>query len=141
MEGLTFRIFLVVQMVAVLILLFVLAVWPGPWNLQSTTGSVLALAGMIGVFTARYQLGRSFSVTPQARALVTHGLYSKIRNPIYVFGTIAVAGVVLALHLRWGWILLAVLIAVQVLRARREARVLEAKFGDEYRRYRSQTWF
>jgi protein-S-isoprenylcysteine O-methyltransferase Ste14 len=141
MEGLTFRIFLVVQMVAVLILLFVLAVWPGPWNLQRTTGSVLALAGMIGVFTARYQLGRSFSVTPQARALVTHGLYSKIRNPIYVFGTIAVAGVVLALHLRWGWILLAVLIAVQVLRARREARVLEAKFGDEYRRYRSQTWF
>jgi protein-S-isoprenylcysteine O-methyltransferase Ste14 len=140
MEGLTFRMFLVVQVVGAAILLFVLAVWPGPWNLQREIGSLLALAGLTGVFTARYQLGRSFSITPQARVLVTHGLYSRIRNPIYVFGAIAIAGVFLALHLRWGWMLLAVVIAVQVLRARREARVLEAKFGDEYRRYRSQTW-
>jgi protein-S-isoprenylcysteine O-methyltransferase Ste14 len=30
---------------------------------------------------------------------------------------------------------------MQVARARRESAVLEAKFGDEYRRYRQQTWF
>jgi protein-S-isoprenylcysteine O-methyltransferase Ste14 len=141
MEGLTFRIFLFVQIVAVAILLFVLALWPGPWNLQRGIGSVLAVGGMAGVFTARYQLGRSFSITPQARALVTHGLYSRIRNPIYVFGAIAIAGVILAFHLRWGGFLLTVLIPLQVVRARKEARVLESKFGDEYRRYRSQTWF
>jgi len=33
------------------------------------------------------------------------------------------------------------LIPVQVLRARREAAVLEAKFGDAYRKYRKHTWF
>jgi protein-S-isoprenylcysteine O-methyltransferase Ste14 len=39
------------------------------------------------------------------------------------------------------WILLVVLVAIQVVRAGREARVLEAKFGEEYRAYRKQTWF
>jgi len=29
----------------------------------------------------------------------------------------------------------------QTIRARREARVLEAAFGDEYREYRRKTWF
>jgi protein-S-isoprenylcysteine O-methyltransferase Ste14 len=39
------------------------------------------------------------------------------------------------------WIVLAVMIVVQVIRARREAQVLEAAFGDAYRQYRSKTWF
>jgi protein-S-isoprenylcysteine O-methyltransferase Ste14 len=34
-----------------------------------------------------------------------------------------------------------VLIPVQIIRARREAAVLEAKFGDAYREYRKRTWF
>src|SRR5437763_15978587 len=55
-------------------------------------------AGMITVsaallLTARYQLGRSFAVTAQARVLVTRGIYSRIRNPIYVFGAFLVLGV------------------------------------------------
>ena len=32
-------------------------------------------------------------------------------------------------------------IPVQIFRARREARVLEEKFGEEYRVYRRGTWF
>lgn len=39
------------------------------------------------------------------------------------------------------WILLAVVVVIQVVRAQREARVLEAKFGEDYRAYRSRTWF
>jgi len=31
--------------------------------------------------------------------------------------------------------------AMQVWRARAEAKVLEARFGEEYRRYRAGTWF
>jgi protein-S-isoprenylcysteine O-methyltransferase Ste14 len=30
---------------------------------------------------------------------------------------------------------------MQIIRARREAAILEATFGEEYRRYREQTWF
>ena len=38
-------------------------------------------------------------------------------------------------------IVLLVLVSMQIIRARREAAVLEAKFGDAYREYRKRTWF
>jgi protein-S-isoprenylcysteine O-methyltransferase Ste14 len=36
---------------------------------------------------------------------------------------------------------LLLIITVQIIRARREARILEAAFGDAYREYRRHTWF
>ena len=38
-------------------------------------------------------------------------------------------------------LLLVVVVPMQVIRARKEAKVLEEKFGDTYRDYRSKTWF
>ena len=77
----------------------------------------------------------------EAKKLVTHGIYSKIRNPIYVFGGLAFLGEFVAL----GWYLgIAVLVIVnlgQYFRIRREEQVLTAAFGDEYRAYKAQTWF
>ena len=87
------------------------------------------------------QLGASFSLTPQARKLVTRGLYSKVRNPIYVFGLITIAGVVLYWNRPYLLWIFAVVIPLQAWRARKEARVLEEKFGEDYRAYRRQTWF
>jgi protein-S-isoprenylcysteine O-methyltransferase Ste14 len=95
----------------------------------------------MGVILSRYTLGRSFSIVPKATALVTTGIYSRIRNPIYISGEIVLAGLVLIL---WRFELLIVLLALvplQIMRARREAAVLEAKFGDAYREYRKRTWF
>ena len=92
-------------------------------------------------FVARWQLGSAFSVAPEARKLVTRGLYSRIRHPIYVFGTLAFLFVVLALQ---GWsalIIWVVVILIQIYRARREERVLEERFGTEYTTYRNMTWF
>ena len=63
------------------------------------------VAAAVLLFTARWQLGKSFSVTPQARELVTRGLYSKIRNPIYVFSSLFVAGVLIALQNRYALLL------------------------------------
>ena len=48
---------------------------------------------------ARHQLGDSFAVRAEAKKLVTHGIYSKIRNPIYIFGGLAFVGEFVAL--RW----------------------------------------
>jgi len=141
MADLKFYLFLGVQGVSVLVLLVLVAVWPRPWNGQRLAGSVLLLIGMSLVFSARLQLGRSFSLTPQARKLVTHGLYSRIRNPIYVFGTLAIVGLCLILQRPALWLLPLFVIVMQTARARREAQVLEAKFGDEYRAYRAGTWF
>jgi protein-S-isoprenylcysteine O-methyltransferase Ste14 len=104
-------------------------------------GLALALFGLAGLVLARYTLGRSFSISPKATALVTQGIYSRIRNPIYVSGTIFIAGALLMLGKAEGLVPLLVIIPVQIFRARREAAVLEAKFGDAYREYRKRTWF
>jgi|SRR5271166_4269028 len=114
---------------------------PGPHGRSRVGGALLSLIGLAGVIVSRYTLGRSFSIVPKATALVTSGIYSRIRNPIYVSGEIFLLGLVLILGKPKLLFILLVLIPIQVLRARREAAVLEAKFGDEYREYRKRTWF
>jgi protein-S-isoprenylcysteine O-methyltransferase Ste14 len=90
---------------------------------------------------ARINLGASFSVEAKASVLVTRGLYSRIRNPIYVFGGIMIVGLCLFfLHPQF-LLILVVLIPLQIIRARKESAVLEAAFGDQYREYKRQTWF
>ncbi len=141
MDDSKFYLFLGMQAIAAIVMFALVWLWPGPWNAQRAVGSALLMMGILLVFTARFQLGRSFSVTAQARHLVTHGLYSRIRNPIYVFGTVAIGGLCLITQKPALWLLVVFIVAVQTVRARKEARVLEAKFGDEYRAYRSRTWF
>ncbi len=51
------------------------------------------------------------------------------------------AGLILYLDRLWFLLLLIPLLLLQVFRARREARLLEQRFGDAYRRYRARTWF
>jgi protein-S-isoprenylcysteine O-methyltransferase Ste14 len=141
METRKYYAFTVVQIVLACALLEFMFTMPGQWDWQRDVGTALMIAGLSGIAVARYQLGRSFAIRAEAHQLVTQGVYSKIRNPIYVFGTGLIAGFILILHRPIGWVFLVVIIAIQVLRARREARVLEAAFGDAYRDYRRKTWF
>jgi protein-S-isoprenylcysteine O-methyltransferase Ste14 len=141
MDDRHFYVFSGLQIVAVCLLLWFLLTWRGPWNTQRCVGTALAVVGVAFIAVARYQLGRSFSVKAEAHKLVTTGLYSKIRNPIYVFGMVMLTGVILILGKPEGWLVLVAGVVGQTLRARREARVLEAAFGDEYREYRRKTWF
>jgi protein-S-isoprenylcysteine O-methyltransferase Ste14 len=141
MADLKFGAYIVSQVVASIVLFGFIVFWPGTWDGQRIVGFVLVVIGLALVSLARFQLGRSFSVTAQAKNLVTHGLYSKIRNPVYLFGGLAMAGFFLILQKSALWILFALLVAMQIMRARKESQVLEAKFGDEYRAYRAQTWF
>jgi protein-S-isoprenylcysteine O-methyltransferase Ste14 len=112
-----------------------------PWDAMRISGLVLAAFGLVLLTIARFQLGNAFTVTPQARMLVTRGIYSRIRNPIYVFSAIAIAGLILYLRKPIFLLVLLALVPLQLVRARQEARVLEERFGDEYRRYRASTWF
>jgi protein-S-isoprenylcysteine O-methyltransferase Ste14 len=108
-----------------------------PWYV----GLSLAAVTVPFWFAARWQLGASFSATAQARHLVTEGLYSKFRHPVYYFGSVAWLGALMALL---GWRAIAIWLIVAVIefaRARREERVLAEAFGDEYREYRKNTWF
>jgi protein-S-isoprenylcysteine O-methyltransferase Ste14 len=130
----------ILQFGMVLIAISAVVLRPGTWNGARLVGLCIAVPAAVLLFTARWQLGRSFSVTPQARELVTWGIYSKIRNPIYVFSALLLAGVLIALQYRYALLLLVVLIPIQIARAHKEAQVLEARFGEEYRKYRKGTW-
>lgn len=121
-----------------------LLIWeyrPAAWDWMQYVGICLLTAGFVLWTMARFQLGKSLTVTAQAKQLVTRGLYSKIRNPIYVFVSCTIAGLILTLG-RPVWLLVfLIIIPLQIWRARKESSVLEASFGEEYRRYRSSTWF
>ena len=112
-----------------------------PWTWMQTLGLCLMIPGFLLWLMAHMQLGKSFSITPQARKLVTHGIYSKIRNPIYVFSLVFLSGLALLLGKPILLALGVVIVPVQIVRARKEAAVLEEKFGGEYREYRRRTWF
>ena len=114
---------------------------PGPQGAARWAGLALAALGLSGVILARRTLGESFSIAPKARVLVTTGIYSKIRNPIYVSGEIMLLGLALMLWQPHLVVITLALIPIQAWRARRETRVLEEKFGEEYRAYRRSTWF
>jgi protein-S-isoprenylcysteine O-methyltransferase Ste14 len=131
----------ILQFCVVLIVIGIVAFRPGPWNAARLARFCVAVPAAVLLFTARWQLGKSFSVTPQARELVTWGIYSKIRNPIYVFSALLLVGALMALQYRYALLLLLALIPIQMARARQEAQVLEAGFGEEYRNYRKGTWF
>ncbi|HTC57181.1 MAG TPA: isoprenylcysteine carboxylmethyltransferase family protein [Candidatus Sulfotelmatobacter sp.] len=141
MEGRALYIFTVIQIVAIAAALWLVFSMPGPWDFQRCIGAALMILGIAGIVTARYQLGKSFAIRAKAHELVTRGIYSKIRNPIYVSGAVLLAGFVLLLHRPMLWLVFLALIIMQTFRARREAKVLEAAFGDAYREYRRKTWF
>jgi protein-S-isoprenylcysteine O-methyltransferase Ste14 len=118
--------------------------WQHPavaWTALPVTGLCLLIVGFILWTVARFQLGASFTVKAEARQLVTRRLYSKIRNPIYVFGSMVMAGWILVFG-KPVWLLIFLLvIPLQIWRTGKESAVLESAFGEEYRKYRAGTWF
>jgi protein-S-isoprenylcysteine O-methyltransferase Ste14 len=112
-----------------------------PWPPLRIAGAIIAIASLSLITVARIQLGRAFSIRARASRLVTTGLYSRIRNPIYVFGCFFFLGLAMFIPAWWLLLALVIVIPMQIVRSRREAAVLDAAFGEEYRRYRQQTWF
>src|ERR1700689_3591014 len=68
------------------------------WTTLRIVGAILAGIAYVFLITARVQLGKSFAVTPKAKGLVTHGLYSRIRNPMYIFVDLMFFGIILILQ-------------------------------------------
>lgn len=116
-------------------------VWGHPWTPMRIAGAAIGLPSMVLLILARIELGASFSVTAKAQTLVTHGLYSRIRNPIYLFGGLTIAGLFLFFGVPKFFLLLVVLVPLQIYRMRKEEQVLAAKFGEEYQAYKARTWF
>ena len=114
---------------------------PEAWTALRIVGVVLIVVGFILWTLARFQLGASFAVKAEARQLVTRGLYSKIRNPIYVFGSWVIAGGILMFGKPVWLLVFFIIVPLQLWRAKKESAVLEAAFGEKYREYKAGTWF
>ncbi len=110
----------------------------GPWTFVRLLGLVLILLGLGVLTVARVQFERQYAKHP---GLVTHGVYSRLRHPIYIFSTVAFAGLLLFLDEPLGVLGLLPFQFVLFHLARREERQLEGLYGQEYLIYKRQTWF
>ncbi len=123
------------------LVIFILVAIYAPQTWPWYAGLGLAAVSFPLALLARFQLGRSFSITAQARQLVTTGLYRWFRHPIYLFGMLSFLGVFIALQ-HW-WLLalwLPYCMLVQGMRLKREEAVLEEAFGEAYLAHRARTW-
>lgn len=123
--------------------LLVIAVWFRfvAWTPMKAVGGLIVVSSMLLLIAARVELGSSFSVRAKATRLVTTGVYARLRNPIYLAGITLICGLALVFGRWWILLMLVVMVPMQRARARREARVLVERFGEEYVRYRRRTWF
>jgi protein-S-isoprenylcysteine O-methyltransferase Ste14 len=112
-----------------------------PKNLVWAAGLALALAGLALWYVARRQLGSAFTPLVTARHLVTGGVYSRLRHPIYVFGSLSRLGSFVALQEPGALVVWVIVVAAEAFKARREERVLAEAFGGEYLEYKRRTWF
>ena len=133
--------YLSLALVAIAVPIVVTILWGPTWTVARIIGLAVTIPSFLLFALARIQLGKAFSVQAKASTLVTSGLYSRIRNPIYVFGGLMIAGLILLANKPWLLLGLGILILLQIYRSRKEARVLGEKFGDSYLVYRRQTWF
>jgi protein-S-isoprenylcysteine O-methyltransferase Ste14 len=104
------------------------------------TGFGIAAVATFGWLTARAQLGEAFTVMPSAKRLVTTGLYSRIRHPIYLFSLLALLGIAIALQALWLFALWVAIALMQWLRMRAEDATLRRHFGPAYDDYARRTW-
>lgn len=84
-------------------------------------------------------LGRSFSILPESRKLVTSGPYQVVRHPLYLAEAVATLGALIAFLSPWALVLVAVQIALQLVRIHYEEKVLQESFP-EYKEYAKRTW-
>ena len=127
--------------ILVFAVLFIFQASRMPWTPAHILGMSIAVPAFLLLVVARLQLGSAFSVQAKASTLVTTGLYSRIRNPIYVFGALFIAGIVILANKPWLLLIFVILIPLQIIRSRKEAKVLEERFGPAYLAYKQKTWF
>lgn len=112
-----------------------------PW--QGWVGAALFAASLWLFHRTHKDLGRNWSVTLEVReqhALVTNGVYGRVRHPMYsAFWLWALAQVLLLPNWIAGPAGLVGFGTLFFLRVGREEALMAETFGDEYRRYMART--
>ncbi len=110
---------------------------PLSWAAAQWAGLGLVVAGFGLAVCGLAQLGRPENVDH----LVTGGVFRRLRHPMYTGFVFWIAGWVL-FHGAVASVPIALVCIGNVLYWRRlEERALEARYGEDFRRYRQRTWF
>ncbi len=115
---------------------------PLPGFSRYVIGSVVPLVAGLIILPVLWRFRRAdtpfFDLRKPASALITEGPYRFSRNPSYVSLTLLYLGIGILLNNGWILILVApVLLVMDLWVVRREERHLEAKFGEEFLRYKA----
>lgn len=109
--------------------------------LQRPLAVLVALAGLTLMAVAAWTMFRArTTVNPlrpeRATRLVTHGVFARSRNPIYLGDALILAALALAFGNWLAFLLLPLFVVfIDRLQIAPEERALERLFGDEYRAY------
>jgi len=101
---------------------------PSLW--QAVAGSLFLCAGTLMALVALSKLGRSWSMMPEARKLITTGPYAIVRHPMYLSEQIAIAGIVLQNFSLYALALFTIHFWIQVQRMKNEEKVLQDTFSE-----------
>lgn len=99
--------------------------------------AALIFIGALGSAIVLARLGKSFSIMPEARKLVTDGPYAYARHPLYAVEFITLAGIAIQFAQPWATLLALGVVLLQIARTVFEERVLTAAYP-EYESYRAR---
>lgn len=109
-----------------------------PMPITAAIAAVCICTGSVLIIICITHLGRSFSIAPQARILVTSGPYQIVRHPLYLAEELAVIGVLMQFVWWAALLFFAAHLAFQVRRMLYEEGVLGETFP-EYANYARRT--
>jgi len=135
---------IIIPLVGSLLPFLMLLTRPNPWiagNANRLVAVFLCMTISTGITAwSMWVLRHSFSITVEARSLVTRGPFRWVRHPVYLGEVLSAAAVVVW---RWSWMNFAVLmlfVIIQLLRSWWEESKLMMAFPD-YRFFASRSWW
>jgi protein-S-isoprenylcysteine O-methyltransferase Ste14 len=119
---------------------------PQPQLLQGkiaiVTGNILCGLGLLLLFIALRTIGRSIQIAPEPRpdaTLVTTGIYSRFRHPIYTAIVLVVIGICLRRSTPYIAAASVIVIAFLAIKVQYEEKLLAARYP-AYLEYKTRSW-
>jgi protein-S-isoprenylcysteine O-methyltransferase Ste14 len=110
------------------------------WKISQLIGTLILFPSLFLWALARFQLARCCTLLPVAEELITKGLYSRFRNPVYLFGSLTMIGYFLFYDHPEGILCMFIIVPLQYYRASQESIALESRFGESYHDYVKTVW-
>ncbi len=138
MKNITYSYVLVLaQFMLILILLYI-----NESIFTNTLSMIISLSGfVVGIYAITYNKISNFNIVPEIKKeaqLITHGMYSYIRHPMYFSVLLIMSGVISTQINILNMFIYALLVFVLYLKAKKE-EFLWSKRSDEYKKYQKKT--